>query len=146
MTELKPCPFCGSSGKLEYIEMAGGWVAGCSNDNCAGGGRLSGNKEKTVQFWNFRTIPEGYKLVPIEPTQDQFGGMARDIIQWLRFTGSGEQNPTSLKKWLTSMGHDLPEWLLNETEMKSMLHVISKGTIAAIIYKAMCSDAPKVGE
>ena len=86
---------------------------------------------------------EGWKLVPVEPTADQFGGMARDIIQWLRFTESKDQHSESLVKWLKDMGNEIPGWLYSEPEVNHLSkHVISKGSIAAIIYKAMLSAAP----
>ena len=89
-------------------------------------------------------IPEGWQLVPVEPTADQFGGMARDIIQWLRFTESKDQHSESLVKWLKDMGNEIPDWLYSEPEVNHLSkHVISKGSIAAIIYKAMLAAAPK---
>ena len=89
-------------------------------------------------------VPKGWKLVPAEPTVNQFGGMARDIIQWLRFTESKDQHSESLVKWLKDMGNEIPDWLYKESEINHLSkHVISKGTIAAIIYKAMLEAAPE---
>ena len=91
-----------------------------------------------------QAVPEGWKLVPVQPTVDQFGGMARDIIQWMRFTDSKDQHSESLVKWLKDMGSDIPDWLYSEPEVNHLSkHVISKGTIAAIIYKAMLEAAPE---
>ena len=87
---------------------------------------------------------EGWKLVPVEPTTEQFGGMARDVIRWMRFTESKNQHSESLVKWLKDMGNEIPEWLYSESEINHLSkHVISKGTIAAIIYKAMLAAAPE---
>ena len=92
-------------------------------------------------------IPEGWQLVPVEPTADQFGGMARDIIQWLRFTESRDQHSESLVKWLKDMGNEIPDWLYSEPEVNHLSkHVISKGSIAAIIYKAMLAACAKSGD
>ena len=89
-------------------------------------------------------VPEGWKLVPVEPTAEQFGGMARDVIQWMRFTESKNQHSESLVKWLKDMGNEIPSWLMGENEINHLSkHVISKGTIAAIIYKAMLAAAPE---
>lgn len=91
-----------------------------------------------------QAVSEGWKLVPVEPTSDQFGGMARDIIQWMRFTESKNQHSDSLVKWLKDMGNEIPAWLYSESEINNLSkHVISKGTIAAIIYKAMLEAAPE---
>ena len=87
---------------------------------------------------------EGLKIVPVEPNQAQFGGIARDVIQWMRFTESKNQHSESLVKWLKDMGNEIPAWIYSEPEINNLSkHVISKGTIAAIIYKAMLAAAPE---
>ena len=83
-------------------------------------------------------VPEGFKVVPVEPTTEQYGGLARDIIQWMRFTQSSNQHSESLIEWLKSMGNEIPSWLMGENEINHLSkHVLSKGTLAAIIYKSM---------
>ena len=87
-------------------------------------------------------VKDGFKVVPVEPTAEQYGGLARDIIQWMRFTESKNQHSDSLVKWLKDMGNEIPAWLYSESEINHLSkHVISKGTIAAIIYKAMLAAA-----
>ena len=89
------------------------------------------------------TGSDGWKLVPVEPTTEQYGGLARDIIQWMRFTPSSDQHSQSLIEWLKNMGNEIPSWLMGENEINHLSkHVLSKGTIAAIIYKAMLEAAP----
>ena len=56
--ELKPCPFCGS-GDIE--------VYGDSMFECQGCGFII--DDVSVSEWNTRHIPEGYKLVPIDPSE-----------------------------------------------------------------------------
>lgn len=111
-------------------------------------GEYFDNEVKEKFFWwqaaTESAIPEGYKVVPIEPTRDQFGGLARDIIFWIRNHPSMKQTPESLAEWLKGFGCEMPDWLINEPEMKALSHVISKGTLAAIVYKAMLADAPEV--
>ena len=98
----------------------------------------------TIKNADMPVVPAGWQLVPIEPTDDQFGGMARDIIQWLRFTKTRDQCSESLVKWLKNMGNEIPDWLYSEPEVNHLSkHVISKGSIAAIIYKAMLAAAPR---
>ena len=87
------------------------------------------------------TGSDGWKLVPVEPTGEQWGGLARDIIFWLR--SDSHQTPESLIEFLRNMGNEIPAWLTDEPEMKNVQHVISKGTLAAIIYKAMLAAAPE---
>ena len=100
--------------------------------------------EKLQKSAKNQSIVGGLKVVPVEPTTEQFGGMARDVIQWMRFTESKNQHSESLVKWLKDMGNEIPEWLYSEPEINHLSkHVISKGTIAAIIYKAMLAAAPE---
>lgn len=100
--------------------------------------------EKLQKAAKVQAVPDGWKPVPVEPTEQQFGGMARDIIQWLRFTESKNQHSESLVKWLKDMGNKIQDWLYKESEINHLSrHVISKGTIAAIIYKAMLSEVPE---
>ena len=89
-------------------------------------------------------VKNGFKIVPVEPTAEQYGGLARDIIQWMRFTPSSDQHSQSLIEWLKNMGNEIPSWLMSENEINHLSkHVLSKGTIAAIIYKAMLAAAPE---
>lgn len=89
------------------------------------------------------TGSDGWKLVPVEPTTEQYGGLARDIIQWMRFTPSSDQHSRSLIKRLKNMGNEIPSWLMGENEINYLSkRVLSKGMIAAIIYKAMLEAAP----
>lgn len=80
--------------------------------------------------------PDGWVMVPTEPTEEQWGGLARDIIMWWSF-----DRPTgaSLFKHLSSSGRDIPNWLRDE--IKDTDHVPPKGTIAAVVYKAMLNAA-----
>ena len=92
-------------------------------------------------------LKDGFKVVPVEPTAEQYGGLARDIIQWMRFTPSSDQHSQSLIEWLKNMGNEIPAWLYSEPEINHLSkHVISKGTIAAIIYKSMLAAAPEQAE
>ena len=100
--------------------------------------------EKLRKSAKAQGVPEGFKVVPVEPTTEQFGGMARDVIQWMRFTPSSDQHSQSLIEWLKNMGNEIPSWLMGENEINHLSkHVLSKGTIAAIIYKAMLAAAPE---
>ena len=128
--ELVKCPHCESTSIFIHQE----------DDLCLCG--------ECGEAWEWATkaqaVPEGWMLAPIEPTTDQFGGIARDVIQWMRFTESKNQHSESLVKWLKDMGNEIPEWLYSESEINHLSkHVISKGTIAAIIYKAMLAAAPE---
>lgn len=60
----------------------------------------------------------------------------------MRFTPSSDQHSQSLIEWLKNMGNEIPAWLYSDSEINHLSkHVLSKGTIAAIIYKAMLEAA-----
>jgi hypothetical protein len=84
--------------------------------------------------------PEGYKLVPVIPTEAQWNGLARDMMMWLDM--DGRHTACSLFKHLERCGTEIPQWLRDEPEMKNLDHVPSKGTRVAIIYRAMLAAAP----
>lgn len=79
-------------------------------------------------------LPEGYMIVPIEPTEEMWGGLARDIIHALDFNC---KTPAKMVEFLTNCGVKIPEFFGDESELKNQDHVISKGTRAVLIYKAM---------
>ncbi len=61
--ELKPCPFCGSEDirfQFEFHPICS--KCGATQDKIIG--------THAVRSWNLRTIPEGYALVPVEPTEE----------------------------------------------------------------------------
>lgn len=90
-------------------------------------------------------VPEGWQLVPFNPTKDQWGGLARAIVFWMRSYQSSKHTPATLIEFITSLGHEVPEWMGDEAELRTQDHVISKGTAAALIYKAMLAAAPAQG-
>lgn len=53
----------------------------------------------------------GWRIVPEEPTEEMWGGLARDIVMWTRFMSATGR---MLHQHLTSLGRDIPEWLLKE--------------------------------
>lgn len=88
-------------------------------------------------------VQEDWKLVPFNPTEDQWGDLARAIVFWMRSYPSHQHTPSTLVEFITSLGYAVPDWMAEESEFKAPHHVISKGTVAALIYKAMIAVAPK---
>lgn len=76
-------------------------------------------------------------LVPLVPTEAQWGGLARAIMMWLDMS---PKTPRALFKHLERSGREIPQWLRDDAEMKALDHVPSKGTRCAIIYRAMLDD------
>lgn len=72
--ELLPCPCCASESKLTIPnpKRMTAYYIECVNPSCQLQGRMSGSKDKVIAAWNRRTPPEGYVLVPIEPTDEMY--------------------------------------------------------------------------
>lgn len=89
--ELLPCPFCGSDATLRDLA---GWEIHCQ---CGVEMVLpQPDKEPLIVAWNRRTpaasgaTPEGYALVPVEPTEEMHVAAVRTII---RCTGNADFPP-----------------------------------------------------
>jgi hypothetical protein len=78
-------------------------------------------------------------LVPRVPTEAMWGGLARDIVLWDRMH---RHTGADLYRHLAALGRDIPEWL--REEVQDIEHVPPKGTVAAIIYRAMIEAAPSL--
>lgn len=84
-------------------------------------------------------VPAGWKLVPEEPTEDQWSGLARFLfLVW----GMEAKTAGCILKQLERLT-TVPQWLRDEPEMQAQDHFPSKGTRAAIVYKAMIAAAPE---
>ena len=79
-----------------------------------------------------------YKTVPIQPTEDMWGGFAGYLMLWLDL--NRRPTPASLYNHLEDRGKTPPEWLTKELRDKQSDHVVSKGTRVTLIYKAMLHD------
>ena len=82
---------------------------------------------------------QGWKLVPVEPTPEMWGELARDIVWWMYMTGAPHYG-SKLHAHLNALGRDIPDWL--SKEIPDVAHTPPKGTVAACIYKAMLAASP----
>lgn len=65
--ELKPCPFCGGEAEFERKgDRRQSTIVSCT---CCGATQECGEEWGHGKTWNTRHIPEGYALVPVEPTR-----------------------------------------------------------------------------
>jgi hypothetical protein len=77
-------------------------------------------------------------VAPWTPSEKMWGGLARSIMMWLSF--GPRHTPKSLLDHLERSGAEVPQWLLDEPEMQSLDHSMSKGTRCVLIYRAMLWD------
>ena len=84
----------------------------------------------------------GWRIVPADATEEQWGGLARAILFWW----GGMDRPTGilLYQHLRLTGETIPDWLI--AEIPEIDHVPPKGTVAACIYRAMLEAAPSIAE
>ena len=100
--EIKPCPFCGAGGDRIIIQEQEPHKHafatfmpdhhGSATIECAGCniGMVEDTKEKVIAAWNRRApaasgaTPEGWKLVPVEPTPEMVIAFNRgiDFLTW----------------------------------------------------------------
>lgn len=84
-------------------------------------------------------VPEGWKLVPVNDTEEQWGELARDIM--LAFDMNAK-TPSALRNCLENLGRELPHWLCERLDGLGQNGVMSKGVRVGLAYRAMIEDAP----
>lgn len=100
MSELKPCPFCGQTGYLEYSQLYDQYTQVICNAATGGCGASGGGEEfdeGAAREWNTRHTPEGWQMVPAEPTEQM-----RDAFNQqhsLHYNPSGEKEFRPLHTW-----------------------------------------------
>ena len=82
--ELKQCPFCGSDADLRLarssdVKPEQFWIF-CFT--CKACGPYIESIDEAKKAWNTRTIPEGFALVPIVPTQEMVRAMDGTLGLW----------------------------------------------------------------
>lgn len=61
MSDLKPCPFCGSAGEIEHKKYLNTWIVQCSNQTCFASYMIGWDydtEEEAVEGWNRRAEDE----------------------------------------------------------------------------------------
>lgn len=85
----------------------------------------------------------GMTPVPLEPTEQQWSGLARDIMMGYDL---GAKSPRALLQHLQFSGATAPEWLRHELGDGTGEAVLSKGSRCVLIYKAMVHAIKQDGE
>lgn len=101
-------------------------------------GYLMGGRQVSAAQSAPAGVSEGWKLVPVEPTEEMWSGLARHLMMWLDF---GNPTVEALRKHLDMLNIEWPAWMDAESELRGS-GVPSEGTRATLIYKAMLYAAP----
>lgn len=144
---MPPCPACGAMVGITHFKTVS--CIDCPYD--AGGVNDTEDQAVRVHLLNCQRlsllvpvamlmVPDGWQLVPKEPVEAMWCGLARRIMVWLEF--NDRHTPRSLLDHLNNSTGGIPDWIKEEPEMVNFDHSLSKGTRAVILYKAMLADAP----
>ena len=82
---------------------------------------------------------KGWKPVPVEPVENQWSGLAREIMMGFDM---GAKSPDGLMMHLNRTGETIPGWLRDELSLHYGQGVMTKGDRVVLIYRAMIEDAP----
>ncbi|WFQ22475.1 hypothetical protein [Acinetobacter baumannii] len=85
-----------------------------------------------------QTIPEGYVLIPLEPTEQQWGGLSRVLGRYMQ--SKDRYCPKTLKKHLDMFAHEIPDWLNKEVGNWESEHAFATADLPVFIYKAMINE------
>lgn len=90
----------------------------------------------TLRKRNASTVSEYERLMPLEPTDRMWSGLARDIMAFLLM--GAPHYGSKLHAHLKMLGHELPDWF--EEEIPNIDHTPAKGDFLVAIYKAMIAE------
>ncbi|NNP70967.1 hypothetical protein [Acinetobacter sp. Ac_5812] len=82
---------------------------------------------------------EGSVVVPVEPTEDQWGGLARILGRYMQ--NKDRYCPKTLKRHLDMFADEIPEWLNKEVPNWESEHAFATADLPVFIYKAMVEAA-----
>jgi len=87
MTELKPCPFCGSEAEITGSGIAGRIRIECSNRPCQNSREVYTTATPAVQAWNTRSSWQDIETAPKDGT-------------WVYTTRRGDKTPIAMR-WIS---------------------------------------------
>lgn len=148
LSELLPCPFCGSKPVMGYSKRDEAWEIYCDGEWCDARitGWTDGERESAIRAWNTRatvndqmTAAEGFALVPIAPTDAMFDAGRNAVMA--RDCSSAKWSPRQHYKAAGISTDGIPDNLLDGYHS-----IIPKGQGAALVYAAMIAARPKYKE
>ena len=82
-----------------------------------------------------QAVPEGFVLVPKEPTEEMWGGLSRVLGRYMQ--SKERYCPKTLKRYLDMFAKDIPDWLNKEVTNWNSDHAFATADLPVFIYKAM---------
>ena len=92
--------------------------------------------------WQAR-VPEGYVVVPVEPTEEMWGGLARHLVKYMQ--SHDRYCPKTLGKYISRFigFENIPDWLNKEITDWESDHAFATADLGVFIYKAMIEAVEK---
>ena len=109
------------------------WLGNCFEDNFL---------NMAWEMWCASANREGYKLVPFNPTEEMWGGLARHLVKYMQ--SHDRYCPKTLGKYISRFigFKNIPDWLNKEVPDWESDHAFATADLGVFIYKAMIGAAP----
>ena len=106
------------------------------------GDTLVSVKDAFEAAWQAR-VPEGYKLVPCNPTEEMWGGLTRHLVKYMQ--SHDRYCPKTLGKYINRFigFKNIPDWLNKEIPDWESDHAFATADLGVFIYKAMIEAVEK---
>lgn len=85
-----------------------------------------------------RSVPDGFVLAPLEPTEKQWGALSRHLCRYQQT--HSRYCPKTLKKYFDRFIGDVPEWLNREVPDWNSDHAFATADLGVFVYKAMLEE------
>ena len=110
------------------------WLGNCFEDNFL---------NMAYEMWCASASREGYKLVPCNPTEEMWGGLARHLVKYMQ--SHDRYCPKTLGKYINRFigFKNIPDWLNKEIPDWESDHAFATADLGVFIYKAMIEAAEK---
>ena len=106
------------------------------------GDTLVSVKDAFEAAWQAR-VPEGYVVVPCNPTEEMWGGLTRHLVKYMQ--SHDRYCPKTLGKYINRFigFKNIPDWLNKEIPDWEPDHAFATADLGVFIYKAMIEAVEK---
>ena len=108
------------------------WLGNCFEDNFL---------NMAYEMWCASASREGYVVVPCNPTEEMWGGLARHLVKYMQ--SHDRYCPKTLGKYINRFigFKNIPDWLNKEIPDWESDHAFATADLPVFIYKAMIEAA-----
>ena len=108
------------------------WLGNCFEDNFL---------NMAWEMWCASASREGYVVVPCNPTEEMWGGLARHFVKYMQ--SHDRYCPKTLGKYINRFigFKNIPDWLNKEIPDWESDHAFATADLGVFIYKSMIEAA-----